>query len=177
MFSVRTIEFQKGSHANSVMMTGICQQIIGDTPGGDTQIICIRNATVTSVHSLPIRFQVNTTIQDLTIVRRDLSSIDVLPRKRANPRDSFNPDNPSACYICVDHICVDHLGSTLYSEGSFVRRFFSPKPFEVLMVRRTYSPTVLYSEVPLLRKLLCSEDSIFRKALHYMDSIYVTKIL
>ena len=62
-------------------------------------------------------------------------------------------------------------GSTLYSEGSFVRRFFSPKPFEVAMVRRTYGPKVLYSEVPLLRKLLCSEDSIFRKALHYMDSI------
>ena len=57
-------------------------------------------------------------------------------------------------------------GSTLYSEGSFVRRFFSPKPFEVAMVRRTYGPKVLYSEVPLLRKLLCSEDSIFRKALH-----------
>ena len=62
-------------------------------------------------------------------------------------------------------------GSTLYSEGSFVRRFFSPKPFEVAMVRRTYGPKVLYSEVPLLRKLLCSEDSIFRKALHYMDSM------
>ena len=62
-------------------------------------------------------------------------------------------------------------GSTLYSEGSFVRRFFSPKPFEVAMVRRTYGPKVLYPEVPLLRKLLCSEDSIFRKALHYMDSM------
>ena len=61
------------------------------------------------------------------------------------------------------------IGSTQYSEGSFVRRFFSPKPFEVAMVRRTYGPKVLYSEVPLLRKLLCSEDSIFRKALHYMD--------
>ena len=57
---------------------------------------------------------------------------------------------------------VVSLGSTLYSEGSFVRRFFSPKPFEVAMVRRTYGPKVLYSEVPLLRKLLCSEDSIFR---------------
>ena len=62
-------------------------------------------------------------------------------------------------------------GSTLYSEGSFVRRFFSPKPFEVAMLRRTYGPKVLYSEVPLLRKLLCSEDSIFRKAPHYMDSM------
>ena len=62
-------------------------------------------------------------------------------------------------------------GSTLYSEGSFVRRFFSPKPFEVAMVRRTYGPKVLYPEVPLLWKLLCSEDSIFRKALHYMDSM------
>ena len=63
------------------------------------------------------------------------------------------------------------IGSTLYSEGSFVRRFFCPKPFEVAMLRRTYGPKVLYSEVPLLRKLLCSEDSIFRKAPHYMDSI------
>ena len=34
---------------------------------------------------------------------RDLSPIDVLPRNRANPRDSLNPDNPSACYICGDH--------------------------------------------------------------------------
>ena len=64
---------------------------------------------------------------------------------------------------------INHTGSTLYSEGSFVRRFFSPKPFEVAMVRRTYGPKVLYFEVPILRKLLCSEDSIFRKALHYMD--------
>ena len=63
------------------------------------------------------------------------------------------------------------VGSTLYSEGSFVRRFFSPKPFEVAMVRRTYGPKVLYPKVSLLRKLLCSEDSIFRKALHYMDSM------
>ena len=62
-------------------------------------------------------------------------------------------------------------GSTLYSEGSFVRRFFCPKPFEVAMLRRTYGPKVLYSDVPLLRKLLCSEDSIFRKAPHYMDSM------
>ena len=62
-------------------------------------------------------------------------------------------------------------GSTLYSEGSFFRRFFSPKPFEMAMVWKTYGPKVLYSEVPLLRKLLCSEDSIFRKALHYMDSM------
>ena len=37
---------------------------------------------------------------------RDLSPIDVLPRNRANPRDSLNPDNPSACYICGDH---DHF--------------------------------------------------------------------
>ena len=66
---------------------------------------------------------------------------------------------------------VASLGSTLYSDGSFVRRFFSPKPFEVAMLRRTYGPKVLYSEVPLLRKLLCSEDSIFRKAPHYMDSM------
>ena len=34
---------------------------------------------------------------------RDLSPIDVLPRNRANPRDSLNPDNPSACYIGGDH--------------------------------------------------------------------------
>ena len=66
---------------------------------------------------------------------------------------------------------VGTSGSTLYSEGSFVRRFFCPKPFEVAMLRRTYGPKVLYSEVPLLRKLLCSEDSIFRKAPHYMDSM------
>ena len=66
---------------------------------------------------------------------------------------------------------MEPTGSTLYSEGSFVRRFFSPKPFGVALVRRTYGPNVLYSEVPLLRKLLCSDDSIFRKALHYMDSM------
>ena len=34
---------------------------------------------------------------------RDLSPIDVSPRNRANPHDSLNPDNPSACYICGDH--------------------------------------------------------------------------
>ena len=34
---------------------------------------------------------------------RDLSPIDVLPRNRANPRDSLNPINPSACYICGAH--------------------------------------------------------------------------
>ena len=51
------------------------------------------------------------------------------------------------------------------SEGSF-----SPKPFEVAMLRKTCGPKVLYSEVHLVR-LLCSEDSIFRKALHYMDSM------
>ena len=67
--------------------------------------------------------------------------------------------------------CLNSTGSTLYSEGSFVRRFFSPKPFEVAMVWRTYGPKVLYSEVPLLRKLSCSDGSIFRKALHYMDSM------
>ena len=62
-------------------------------------------------------------------------------------------------------------GSTLYSEGSFVRRFFSPKAFEVAMVRRTCGPKVLYYERSIVRKLLCSEDSLFRKALHYMDSM------
>ena len=71
----------------------------------------------------------------------------------------------------ISLLWVNKIGSTLYSEGSFVRRFFSPKPFKVAMVQRTYGPKVLYSEVPLLRKLLCSEDSILRKALHYMDSM------
>ena len=75
--------------------------------------------------------------------------------------------NFDVCFI-VRYI---YIGSPLYSEGSLVRRFFSPKPFEAVMVRRTYGPEVLYSEVPLLRKLLCSEDSIFRKALHYRDSM------
>ena len=75
-----------------------------------------------------------------------------------------------ACCRGDASLLVPKTGSTLYSEGSFVRSFLSPKPFEVAMVRRTYGPKVLYSEVPLLRKLLCSEDSIFRKALHYMDS-------
>ena len=75
------------------------------------------------------------------------------------------------CFPMSPVKCQGDTGSTLYSEGSFVRRFFSPKPFEVAMVRRTYGPKVLYSEVPLLRKLLCSEDSTFRKALHYMDSM------
>ena len=42
-------------------------------------------------------------------------------------------------------VFIEQAGSTLYSEGSFVRRFFSPKPFEVAMVRRTYGPKVLYS--------------------------------
>ena len=40
-----------------------------------------------------------------------------------------------------------------------VRRFLSPKPFEVAMLRRTCGPKVLYSEVHLVRRLLCSEDS------------------
>ena len=75
-----------------------------------------------------------------------------------------------ARYDCVALVRVK-TGSTLYSKGSFVRRFFSPKPFEVAMVRRTYGPKVLYSEVPLLRKLLCPEDYIFRKDLHCMDSM------
>ena len=73
--------------------------------------------------------------------------------------------------LLFSFVLYKYTGSTLYSEGSFVRRFFSPKPFEVAMLRRTYGPKVLYSEVPLLRKLLCSEDSIFRKASHYMDSM------
>ena len=63
------------------------------------------------------------------------------------------------------------IGYTLYSESSFVRRFFSPKPFEVAMLRRTCGPKVLYSEVHLVQRLLCSEDSIFRKAFHYMNSM------
>ena len=61
-------------------------------------------------------------------------------------------------------------GSTLYSESSLFLRFFRPKPFEVAMLRRTCGPKVLYSEVHLARRL-CSEDSKFRKALHYMDSM------
>ena len=52
----------------------------------------------------------------------------------------------------VHGLLRSEIGSTLYYEGSFVRRFFSPKPFEVAMVRRTYGPKVLYSEVPVLRK-------------------------
>ena len=51
------------------------------------------------------------------------------------------------------------------------REFICPKHFEVAMLRRTCGPKVLYSEVHLVRMLLCSEDSIFRKALHYMDSM------
>ena len=82
-------------------------------------------------------------------------------------------DTDDSTHYSLENVVCDEFerGSTLYSEGSFVRRFFSPKPFEVAMVRRTYGPKVLYSEVPQLRKLLCSEDSIFRKALHYMDSM------
>ena len=75
---------------------------------------------------------------------------------------SRNPEKKS-------EIHSEQLGSTLYSEGSFVRSFFSPKPFEVAMCRRTCGPKVLYSEVHLVWRLLFSEDSIFRKALHYMD--------
>ena len=83
--------------------------------------------------------------------------------------DDFNFE--VICYPFPQSNVLPHTGSTLYSEGSFVRRFFSPKPFEVAMVRRTFGPKVLYSEVPLLRNLLCSEDSIFGKAFHYMDSM------
>ena len=61
--------------------------------------------------------------------------------------------------------------STLYSEGSFVWRFYIPKPFEVAMLRRTCGPRVLCSEVHLVRMLLWSEDSMIRKALHHMDSM------
>ena len=70
--------------------------------------------------------------------------------------------------------CWQHLnwrGSTLYSKGLFVRRFFRPKPFEVAMLRRTCGPKVLNSEVHLLRRLLCSWDSIFRKDLNHIDSM------
>ena len=84
---------------------------------------------------------------------------------RAITRDPFKLGSPN-----LNHRCK--RGSTLYSEGSFVRRFFGPKPFEVAMVRRTYGPKVLYSEVPLLRKLLRSEDYILRKALHYIILCY-----
>ena len=65
--------------------------------------------------------------------------------------------NASKCFFLCGVDSIVNTGSTLYSEGSFFRRFFSPKPFEMAMVRRTYGPKVLYSEVPLLRKLLCSE--------------------
>ena len=66
---------------------------------------------------------------------------------------------------------VFYIGSTLYSEGSVFRRFLCPKPFEVAMLRRSCGPKVLYSEVHLVWGLLCSDDSIFQKALHYMDSM------
>ena len=62
-------------------------------------------------------------------------------------------------------------GLPSFSEDSFVRRFFCLKPFEVVMLWRTCGPKVLYSEVPQVQRLLCSEDSIFRKATHYTDSI------
>ena len=67
----------------------------------------------------------------------------------------------------IGYVC---RGSTLYSERSFVRRFFSPKPFEVAMLRRTCGPKFLYSEVHPVRRL-CSLDFIFRKDLHHMDSM------
>ena len=59
------------------------------------------------------------------------------------------------------------------SEGSLV---WSPLRW-LAMFRRTCGPKVLYSEVHLVWGLLCSEDSIFRKVLHYMDSNYITKVL
>ena len=79
----------------------------------------------------------------------------------------FWPGHVKQCW----RIHIVQSGSTLYSESSFVRRFFSPKPFEVAMLRRTCGQKVLYSEVNLVRRLLYTEDSIFRKARHYMDSM------
>ena len=54
--------------------------------------ICIRNATVTSVHSLPVRFQVNTIVQDLTMVSNIV---------QINEQD---------CYYCGDskHSTMNH---------------------------------------------------------------------
>ena len=86
---------------------------------------------------------------------------------------SASPVSP-LCHLCSTnsvHWTMTVTGSTIYSEGSFVRSFFSPKLFQVIMLRRTCGPKVHYSEVHLVRRLLFSEDSIFRKALHYMDSM------
>ena len=77
-------------------------------------------------------------------------------------------------------VFIEQAGSTLYSEGSFVWMFFSPKPFEVAMVRRTYGPKVFipkflysescnvpkipYSERPSTIWILCYEDSLVRSS-------------
>ena len=45
-----------------------------------------------------------------------------------------------------------------------------PKPFQVAVLRRTCGPKVHYSIIHLVRRLLCSEDSLFRKALYYINS-------
>ena len=59
--------------------------------------------------------------------------------------------------------CLPYIPRVHLSEVSLVR--------SSLWWLCSEEPVVLYSEVHLVRRLLFSEDFIFRKALHYMDSM------
>ena len=59
MYVIRMIEFRKGPRVDPVIMIGTCLQIMGKI-----LITCLRNATVTSVHSLPAPRLIDAVIQD-----------------------------------------------------------------------------------------------------------------
>ena len=63
MYVIRRIEFRKGPRKDPVIMIGTCLQIIGKN-----LITCLRNATVTSDHSLPAPRLIGAVIQDLIII-------------------------------------------------------------------------------------------------------------
>ena len=98
--------------------------------------------------------------------------------------------------LCTSHVVPRHRvypgGSTLYSEGSFVRRFFSPNPLKWLwseepMVRRSFIPKFLYSESCYVPKIpnserpttiwiLCYEDSLVRSSSSPKGAMFRTSI-
>ena len=63
MYVIRMIGFWKHPHVDPVMMIGTCLQIMGKN-----LITCLRNATVTSVHSLPAPQLIDALIQDLITI-------------------------------------------------------------------------------------------------------------
>ena len=63
MYVIHMIGFRKGPRVDPVIMSGTCLQIMGKN-----LITCLRNATVTNVHSLPAPRLIDAVIQDLIAI-------------------------------------------------------------------------------------------------------------